>query len=476
MSFKKTLLFLLILAGVFSYIYFVEFPNEEAKKASVSLLGGAIPKEIREVSIVNNNENITLTSNLPQKSFSKEEKAKLRLEPLSKEEQASWKIKGMESVPVDGTALSTYLSTLADLNLGEPLPKDEIGSDLKPFGLEAPTFSISIKTDGKEKKALFGKESEYLSKRYVKFEGDDAIYLVQTYQLSSLSKTKEDFRRKKLLELTEPELETLILKRDGNEIELTQDPIEHSWKITKPILAVAGRLPIGSLIKELNELSATTLAEFGDAVAEEKYGLNNPDVEITIKEKGKDPYKVKIARKDKSTPAPSSADEDVYLRVSNLGFVGETKPNPSFRVAPALKDLREKNQFVFNVYKTNKAIISEKGKPDLVLEKKNDEWWVGDKKGDGVFVNDYLQKLSRTEAIRFPESSISISDPVMTINVFLKDGGSKVLKIGDALPEGGRLAHAVEMFVMDSKAYEGLIPRVETLLPVENPTSDTKTP
>lgn len=467
MSFKKTLFFFLIFAGVFSYIYFVEIPKEVESKASVSLLAGAIPKEVREIEINNSGEKIILASSFPNKSFSNEERDSLKLEPLSKEEQNSWKIQGMETVPVDGLAVGTYLSVLGGITLGEPLPKEEITGDLKPFGLDSPSLSIGIKAGDKTKKVLFGKESEYLSKRYIKFEGDDRIFLTSIHQLSNLEKTKEDFRRKKLLDLTEPQIEKITLRRSGKEVELAQDTTENKWRISSPIQAVAGRVAIGSLIRELNELSATKLVEFGEAVSEEKYGLNNPETEIIIKEKDKDPYSVKILRKNRESPPSSSADEDVYLRVSNLGLIGETKPNPSFRVAPDLKDLREKNQFPISPFQTTKVIVAEKGKPEVVLEMKENEWWVGDKKGDSVFINEYIQKLAKTQAIGFPDSSASISDPVLTVSVFTKDGSSKVLQVGHALDSGGRIAHALEMFTIDSKAYEGLMPKVETLLPLE---------
>jgi hypothetical protein len=107
-----------------------------------------------------------------------------------------WKMVTPQSLAVDRDAVTSIVSTLSSYST-DRLVEEKV-EDLKPFGLDAPTLTASVKKkDGSTEKLLIGSETPTGGGYFAKKDGDPRVFTIYSYNRSSLDKTWKDLRDRK---------------------------------------------------------------------------------------------------------------------------------------------------------------------------------------------------------------------------------------------------------------------------------------
>lgn len=112
----------------------------------------------------------------------------------------NWLYDGDSSVDIDEDSVSDLLSQASKMTDAEQL--DEVG-DLSDYGLDAPANTITIETKDDKITLLVGNCNDMLSEYYMKEEGSDAVYLVDSTTAKLFQKTVESLTAAEDTESTE---------------------------------------------------------------------------------------------------------------------------------------------------------------------------------------------------------------------------------------------------------------------------------
>ena len=94
--------------------------------------------------------------------------------------QVGWCLDHSEKIPLDDQKVRALISGFSTIVATKRI--DEPSSELSEYGLDKPSYSVSIKISGKIKHYYFGKYHETLRSYYFKAENSDQIWLVpETY-------------------------------------------------------------------------------------------------------------------------------------------------------------------------------------------------------------------------------------------------------------------------------------------------------
>lgn len=453
MNLKKTsflALFLLVLLG---YLYFFELPKDEAVKTKRDPLASLTDSEISSVTIKNSSEVFTITQSKP--SSEKKE--------LSDDEFAHWSFVGWEGVPVDGKAIKSFLSSLRNLGIKDPLPKEEIETDRTIYGLHAPSIEVTISGDAIKKTLIIGKEVEFLSKKYAQFlDSPFELYLLPVFKIQEIEKKKEDLRLKNFFDFTEPKLKEISYSFKGNEVTLQKE--EKGWVTLGAQKYKASSEKVSAIIKEIQEITSSSIVGTGKEVSEASFGLNEPHLKISVKDNDGKITEIRLQRRKISEPENKMGMEAVVFS-TNLypGVISEFKSNPSERIALLVSDLRDKKLSSFTQFDIKKATIEESGKAPVVIALEGKEWSVDGQKGDSVFISDYFSKISSIEAVSFIDGEALQGTPLLKLTLELESGNKSEIFV-EKLSDERILFRGEAVGVISEDALKTLVPKKDTLL------------
>jgi hypothetical protein len=121
-------------------------------------------------------------------------------------------------------------------------------SELSNYGLRNPKRTIEF--DGDEGATLFlGKDAVSEERIYVRTGGSRDVYLVSDELLKLAFRDVADFRDRRLTDLSPDQVDRVIVRRQGGEIELSRDAT--GWQIVKPLNALADERKVDDFLKQL---------------------------------------------------------------------------------------------------------------------------------------------------------------------------------------------------------------------------------
>ncbi len=322
-----------------------------------------------------------------------------------------WSITAPKALPADQDAVSSLLSTFGALNADKLL--DEKAPNLEQFGLTRPSLSVAAtKQDGKTVKLLFGDETPTSSGSYAELAGDPRVFVVASYHKTSLDKTANDLRDKRLLTFDSEKLSRVELTAKKATIEFGRN--KDQWQILKPKPLRADQSAVEDLVRSLRdakmELSATDdekkdLSAFntGTAVATAKITDVSSTQELQVR-KNKDEYYAK-----------SSTVAGVYKVLSSVGTSMEK----------SLDDFRNKKLFDFGFADPDKIALHD-GAKSYFLTRSGSDWWSNGVKMDEGNVSTLVADIRAMTATKFPDNGFTTPSIEMTVT---SDSGKRVEKV-----------------------------------------------
>jgi Domain of unknown function (DUF4340) len=402
MNWRNTLILAIIaLAGV-AYFRFIEMKRpgtEEARRQSQNMVNFDRTK-IDGIVIQNGDQKIEI----------RRRDNKWRLETPIKDE-------------ADGALVESLLSDLENWQKEGTIPSKEINADkskLVEYGLNNPKLKLKLLGHDRPPEILFGKDAAMEGRMYVRFQNSKETFIAGQSVKKDIDKKPEEFRDRKLTELSNAQVRRVLLKTPAGEMELEKK--DTHWDILKPLRARADDQKVNDLISQV------TSARIGEFVAEDRgdlrpYGLAEPRGSITLfDQEPKRDQKVEIGesirvagRDEKGQTlqigaAPEKEKDQVYVRFAPRGSVYTLpkKIEDILNTKPA--DLRDNHLVRVDTNILDRITIDAPGKAKTVLARKDGNWTIASRNkapADSGAVRRMIDAVQNERVTKFVEDVAS---------------------------------------------------------------------
>ena len=334
-----------------------------------------------------------------------------------------WRLEIPIKDQADAALVENLLSDLETWQKEGTIPAKDIDADkskLNEYGLNRPKLKLKLMGPDRPPEILFGKDAALEGRMYVRFENSKETFLAKQSVKKDVDKKAEEFRDKKLTDVTTAQVRRIALKTPAGEMELEKKG-DH-WDIVKPLRARADDEKVGDLIAQV------TTARIQQFVADDHgdlrpYGLAEPRGSITLfSQEGSKDQKVEIAdsikvfgQDDKGQmlqigSVPEKEKDQVYVRFAPRGAVYTLpkKIEEALNTKPA--DLRDYHLVRIDTNVLDRITIDVSGKGKTVLARKDGNWTVASRNSapaDSRAVRRLIDTLQNARVTRFVEDVAS---------------------------------------------------------------------
>lgn len=329
---------------------------------------------------------------------------------LSRNQSGVWQITAPKPLAADQDSVSSVLSTLSSLS-SDRLLEDKV-SNVAAYGLATPAVEIDVTLkDNKTQKLLIGDQTPTGNSYYAMLAGDPRLFTLAGYNETSLDKTVNDLRDKRLLtaDFDKVSQVELINQTPDKKQDITFAREKDAWQILKPKPYRADSYQVDDLIRSLKEAKFESSADSDDAKIAAAFKSANPFAIAKIT--GASGTQELELRK---------AKDDYYVKSSVVPGVYKVQAYLGTSLNKTLDDFRNKKIFDFAYQDPNKIEIHD-GAKSYFLTRSGSDWWGPDgKKLDQSSAESVISGLRDLSADKFPDSGFT--SPSMEITVTSNDG------------------------------------------------------
>jgi hypothetical protein len=343
-EFWKTGVLLLALAGIGSYIWFVERkqePKPEGERAKVTVL--AVDKaKAKEISLAAAGDTIRLVK-----------------------EGSSWKVTAPFAAPADTSAVESILTSLEKLEADEVVV--EQATNLAEYGLDKPSRTVTALVEGAKDPLTvqFGAKSPDGSSVYARTASAPKVYLVASWVEGSFDKKPFDLRDRDLLHVKRDDVRSLEIAGPEGGYSLARTDAGE-WAFTKPLATRAGRWSVDGVLGTVESLRMDSVA--AEAATDLRpFGLDKPTRTVSLVLKDGSTRTLEIggpAPDPTATPSPSPSPAKkgekpappkptkYYARQAGTGLVAVVPATLADDLAKGMGELRAKRLLEVATYET----------------------------------------------------------------------------------------------------------------------------
>jgi Domain of unknown function (DUF4340) len=334
-----------------------------------------------------------------------------------------WRLETPIKDQADGALMESLLSDLENWQKDGTIPAKEIDADkskLAEYGLNNPKLKLKLLGHDRPPEILFGKDAAMEGRMYVRFQNSKETFLARQSVKKDIDKKPEEFRDRKLTDLSTSQVRRVVLKTPAGEMELEKK--DAHWNILKPLRARADDQKVNDLISQV------TSARIEQFVSDDRgdlrsYGLAEPRGSITLfdqEQKGDQKMEIgesiKVAgREDKGQmlqigSVPEKEKDQVYVRFASRGSVYTLpkKIEEILNTKPA--DLRDNHLVRIDTNILDRITIDAPGKAKTVLARKDDNWTIVSRNNapaDSGAVRHMIDTLQNERVTKFVEDVAS---------------------------------------------------------------------
>lgn len=271
--------------------------------------------------------------------------------------------------PVKGKASSSAITQLMTsfelLKSEDAIDVDGRIKQFDEFGLGQPAVRAKVVGKNGEKEIVFGKSTAIEGRSYAAITGQPKAYVVRNELPDQLKQKVEDFRDRRLTDLTAASVNRLVIKSAAGEIELKKDA-DH-WELVKPLHTRANDSKINDIIAQVvNAQIAKFVSE--QAADQAKYGLTEPQGTIELYTGDSDkPLVVSFGKN------PEEEKNTIYAKVSSGDATYSVPVSAQDALASRPNDLRDRNLVRVNLDTVDRIQI-QAGATSFTLSRKEEEW------------------------------------------------------------------------------------------------------
>ena len=363
-----------------------------------------------------------------------------------------WKLTSPTPLAADQSAVSSLLGTFSSLN-SERLVEEKAGN-LASYGLDAPKLEFDLSEKNNQTQKLFlGDDTPTGNGIYAKLDGDPRVFIMPSFDKTSIDKTANDLRDKRLLTLDPDKISQVDLVAKTQEIEFGRNKDE--WQIVKPKPLRADGSEVDELVRALTEAKMQLNASDDPKKIASAFALATPVATAKVTaESGTQELQVRKNKDDYY--AKSSSVDGTYKVASTLGTA----------LDKSLDDFRNKKLFDLGSEDLNKIEIHD-GSKTYFLTRSGEDWWSGSaKKMDPGSVQDLVDKIRDLSASKFVDTGVGAATSIdLTVT---SNDGKRVEKVAIAKLGDNYIAKRENdstLYQIDSKTIDDLKRSAENIKP-----------
>ena len=382
MKARTTLILLVVVVAIGAYIKFYESKRPNTEEAAR-----------REKNVVNlNREKLDgiVIQNGDEKIELKRSGNKWRLEAPIKDQ-------------ADSAAIDNLINEIENWRKAATIPAREIAANknqLNEYGLSKPKLRLKLVGADMPGEILFGKDAALEGQLYLRLGNSNDVFIAAQTLKNDVSKKAEDFRDRKLTELTTAQIARAVLKTPAGEIELIKR--NEYWQIVKPLQARGDNQKIDDLLAQV------TNARIQQFIADDRgdlhvYGLAEPRGSLTIfKQDDKQGQMLQIGG------VPEKDKDQLYVRFLPRGAV-YTLPNKLQEILNTVpNDLRDRHLVRIETNILDRITIEGTGKPKLILARKGEAWTIASRNNQPANSDEarrLINTLNNEQVVKFVEDT-----------------------------------------------------------------------
>jgi len=370
----------------------------------------------------------------------------------SKKTKDKWTIAAPAEYPADREAVSSMTSSLSPMSADSVV--DDKPTDLAKYGLNTPSLTVAVgETNGKSRDIYFGDDVPAGSLIYVRVGSDPKVYAVASSAKTSLDKSVNDLRDKRLLtfdsnsltrvELVSPKSDVEFGKSNGNE-----------WRIVKPQPYRVENFQVEELIRKLGD-AKMDLSTNAEDTKKSEANFAAGKVVATAKVSDASGTQTLDVRKNKDDYyARSSVAKGSYKISSDIGKELEKTP----------EDYRNKKIFDFGFSDPTKIDITGSA-GDKSLVRSGTDWKLNGQTMDSGSVQTFVDRLRDAAASKFVPTGFTT--PVFTATVTSNEGKKtekvEFSKSGDSYI--ARRGNEPSLYQLDAKVVNEMVDAARSIKP-----------
>ncbi|MCU1291660.1 MAG: hypothetical protein JWP08_510 [Bryobacterales bacterium] len=366
-----------------------------------------------------------------------------------------WSITTPDQYPADQEAVTTLLSSVSPLNADTVV--DENPKDVEQFGLKDPPLIVTLhQTDGKTDQFFIGGDVPANSLVYLRLGSKPAVYAVASTFKTSVDKSVNDLRDKRLLTFDTNKLTSVEVGSSKGDVVLGKNN-QGDWQIVKPHPDRADSFQVEELLRKLGDakmdLSASADDQKKTAVA---FASGQPVGAAKVTDaSGMQSIEV---RKDKA---------DYYARSSIVKGIYKVSADVGQVVGKAPDDFRNKKVFDFGFNDPTKIEVQQ-GAASQQLARSGTDWKMNGKILDGGSVQAFIDKARDLAATKFLPSGFT--SPAAVVSITSNDG-KRFEKVEFAKVADGYIARRENeptLYHLDAKPVDDMLEASKGIKPASS--------
>lgn len=357
MKFKNTFLLLLVAVAIGAYLWFVDRKIPTTKESQDNKDRVFVDEHNR---VLDRDKITAIAIKTPE--------TKIDL----KRDGANWRVEAPVKDRADSGAMSSLLTAIELLRSESTIDNDGKGvsrDQLKEFGLSDPATKMTLTVDGKPVQLLLGKDTAIENRVYAMLDGAKSVKVIASSLRNEISKKVDEFRDRKLSDLSLGQIKKAVIKLPIGEIEV--EKANDHWSLVRPLKARGDDSKIGDTLSQA--LTARVESFVADTSKLADYGLEQPRGTITLTVEGQDqPQVITIG----GNPKDEKEKEKIYARLSSRDAVVLLPKTVEMLLTVRPNDLRDKKLVQFNSDLVDRITIEPAGKDKLVLARHGTAGWV----------------------------------------------------------------------------------------------------
>jgi hypothetical protein len=327
---------------------------------------------------------------IPEDRFREIRLQKAGAEPIVlSRDNGKWAMTAPQPLPADPDASASLVSALSSVSADKTI--DDNPTDLASYGLAGPTVRAQvIQKDGKQVEIAIGDDTPTNSGAYAKVSGDRRVYTVASYVKTSLDKTVNDLRDKRLLIFDSNRLTRVKLAGKGPAIVFGKSA-GNEWGIVEPRPLRADSGQVETLLGKLRD-AKMDLGTAPEEAAKKFAAAAVVALAVVTDSSGSQAIEV---RKDK--------DNNYYARSSAVAGVYKVASDTGEGLNKGLDDFRNKKLFDFGFANPRMLEIKNDAAAAVTYTNTGDKWTAGPKNIDNSSVQNLIDKLRDLTASKFVE-------------------------------------------------------------------------
>jgi len=350
-----------------------------------------------------------------------------------------WALTAPAAFNADQDAASGLVTSLSPVT-ADSIVEDK-PTDLSKYGLSAPSLTVTVREKkGKSNEIVFGDDVPAGSLVYAQHKGDPKVYALSSSIKTSLDKSVNDLRDKRLLTFDTSQLTRIEL----GAVEFGKNS-QNEWAIIKPEPYRADNFQVEELLRKLADAKMDLSANADDA----KKAVTEP---------------VKVVKLTNASGTQSldvrKAKDDYYAKSSVVTGVFKVPPDLGKQVEKSLEDFRNKKIFDFGFSDPTKLEVEGK-----TVVRSGTDWKLNGKNQDTGSVQAWIDKLRDLSAAKFVTTGFTA--PTATVTVVSNDGKrtEKVEFVKTADGYIARRANEPGLYQLDAKAVNDMLEASRAIKP-----------